>query len=233
MASSDGNEHIGRRQRQKEKFLKNGFDVFEQHEVLEMLLYYAIPRRDTNPLAHRLLERYGTFGRVCDAPSDELERDFGLSKNAVVLLKMQPQLARVYTESKINDKNFIDPESIGEVFRSKFIGRNSEAVAMLLGDARGRVIFSDIIAYGSLNSTEMPIRKMVDLAIRHNAKTAYIAHNHPSGSLLPSKQDLDTTMIIYDTLCNVGVKLMDHFIVTDTKYLSLKDSGMGDHIFLY
>lgn len=233
MSSSGGNEHDGRRQRQKNKFLNNGFDVFEQHEVLEMLLYYAIPRRDTNPLAHRLLERYKTFGRVCDAPSDELERDFGLSKNAVILLKMQPQLARIYTESKINDTNFIEPETLGELFQSKFIGRNAEAVAVLLGNAKGKIIFFDVIAHGSLNSTEMPVRKIVDLAIRHNAKTAFIAHNHPSGSLLPSKQDLDSTMTIYDTLYNVGVRLLDHYIITDTSYLSLKDSGMADHIFLY
>ncbi|HCA04500.1 MAG TPA: hypothetical protein DEO32_01240 [Ruminococcaceae bacterium] len=233
MGKSGGNEHEGRRQRQKNKFLNHGFDAFEQHEVLEVLLYYAIPRRDTNPMAHRLLERYGNFGRVCDAPADELERDFGLSKNAVTLLKMQPQLARIYAESKINDTNFIESETLGDLFQTKFIGRTAEAVAMLLGDARGRIIFFDIIAEGSISSTEMPIRRMVDLAIRHNAKTAFIAHNHPSGSLLPSKQDLDTTMTICDTLFNVGVRLLDHYIITDTNYLSLKDSGMADHIFLY
>lgn len=233
MAASDGNEHNGRRQRQKEKFLKNSFDVFEQHEVLEMLLYYAIPRRDTNPLAHRLLNRYITFGGVCDAPCDELERDFGLSKNAVVLLKMQPQLARIYTESKQRNDNTIEEETIGAQFQSMFIGRNSEAVAMILGNARGEIIFSDIIAKGSINSTEMPVRKMVDLAIRHNAKSAFIAHNHPSGSLLPSKNDLDTTMTVYDTLRSVGVVLVDHYIITDTRYLSIRDSGMADHIFIY
>ena len=133
----------------------------------------------------------------------------------------------------VDGKIITEPETVGELFQNKFIGRNAEVVAMMLGDAKGRIIFFDIIAQGSVNSTEMPIRKMVDLAIRHNAKTAYIAHNHPSGSLLPSKQDLDTTMTIYDTLYNVGVKLQDHFIVTETKYLSLKDSGMADHIFLY
>ena len=233
MAASDGNEHNGRRQRQKEKFLKNSFDVFAQHEVLEMLLYYAIPRRDTNPLAHRLLNRYITFGGVCDAPCDELERDFGLSKNAVVLLKMQPQLARIYTESKQRNDNTIEEETIGAQFQSMFIGRNSEAVAMILGNARGEIIFSDIIAKGSINSTEMPVRKMVDLAIRHNAKSAFIAHNHPSGSLLPSKNDLDTTMTVYDTLRSVGVVLVDHYIITDTRYLSIRDSGMADHIFIY
>lgn len=233
MASSDPNEHSGRRQRQKEKFLRNGFDVFEQHEILEMLLYYAIPRRDTNPLAHRLLNRYKTFGGVCDAPCDELENDFSLSKNAVVLLKMQPQLARVYIDSKQNNSFYIDEDTIGDMFLSKFIGRDNEAVAMILGDAKGRIIFSDIIAQGSLNATEMPLRKMVDLAIRHNAKTAYIAHNHPSGMLVPSGRDLDTTMTVYDTLFSIGVRLVDHYIITDNGYLSIRQKGLADHIFTH
>ena len=233
MASSNENEHQGHRQRQKEKFLRNGFDVFEEHEILEMLLYYAIPRRDTNPVAHRLINRYSCFGMVCDAPSDELERDFGLSKNAVTLLKMVPELSRVYCESKLNNRNLIEEDTIGPLLQSMFIGRTSEAVAMVLGDAKGRIIFSDVIAHGSINSTEMPVRKMVDLAIRHNAKTAFIAHNHPSGSQLPSKNDLDSTMIIYDTLHNIGVRLVDHYIITDTHYTSLRHSGMAEHIFVY
>lgn len=232
MASSNGNEHSGHRQRLKSKFIEKGLDVFDEHQVLEMLLFYAIPRKDTNPLAHRLLQRYGCFGKVCDAPIDELQKDFGLSQSAAVLLKMQSGLARLYTESKISDNNFIDEESMGEMFRCKFIGRTSEAVAMVLADAKGRMIYSDIIATGSINSTEMPLRKMVDLAIRHNAKSVYIAHNHPSGSLLPSRQDLDTTMTISDTLCSVGVRLIDHYIVTDTGCLSLRESGLADHIFM-
>lgn len=231
MVPTEGSEHNGRRQRQKEKFLKNGFDIFEQHEILEMLLYYAIPRRDTNPLAHRLLNRYGSFGRVCDAPCDELERDFGLSKNAVVLLKMQPQLARVYVESK-HDDECVDPESLGDTFQSMFIGRNTEAVALILSNAKGKVIFSDIISKGSINSTEMPVRRIVDLSIRHNAKTAFIAHNHPSGSLLPSKNDLDTTLTLSETLHSVGVILYDHFIITDAHYISLRESGIADYLFL-
>lgn len=95
MARTTDNEHSGHRERMRKKFIENGFDVFETHEALEMFLYYAIPRKDTNPLAHRLLDRYITVGGVCDAPIDELMKEFGLSENAAALLKMLPEMARL------------------------------------------------------------------------------------------------------------------------------------------
>lgn len=232
MASASGNEHSGHRKRLKRKFIENGLDVFEPHEALEMYLFYAIPRKDTNPLAHRLLDRYLTIGGVCDAPIDELMSEFGLSESAAVFLKMLPEMSRLYNESKMSDDNVIDYENLGEKFRTKFIGRTSEAVALMLGDAKGKMIYFDIIAKGSLNSSDMPVRKIVDLSLRHNAKTAFIAHNHPSGSALPSHSDLVTTQTVFDTLASVGVQLIDHFIVTDDDYVSLRDSG-GGSIFYY
>ena len=87
-----------------------------------MFLYYAIPRKDTNPLAHRLLDRYITVGGVCDAPIDELMKEFGLSENAAALLKMLPEMARLYTESKMSHDNIIDYENLGKIFKAKFIG---------------------------------------------------------------------------------------------------------------
>lgn len=107
MARTTDNEHSGHRERMRKKFIENGFDVFETHEALEMFLYYAIPRKDTNPLAHRLLDRYITVGGVCDAPIDELMKEFGLSENAAALLKMLPEMARLYTESKMSHDNIM------------------------------------------------------------------------------------------------------------------------------
>lgn len=233
MASSNGHEHTGHRKRLKKKFIENGFDVFEPHEALEMYLFYAIPRKDTNPLAHRLLDRYLTIGGVCDAPLDELVNEFKLSESAAVYLKMLPEMSRLYNESKLSADNIIDDENLGELFRTKFIGRTNEAVALMLGDAKGKMIYFGIIAKGSLNSTEMPVRKIVDLSLRHNAKIAYIAHNHPSGSALPSSADISTTKTISETLLSVGVHLIDHFIVTDDDYVSLRESGISGKIFCY
>ena len=223
MGDSTKSEHSGHRERLRRRFIDNGLDGFEEHQALELYLFYAIPRRDTNPLAHRLLERYRNIGGVCDAPIDELERDFGLSESAATLLKLLPEMSRLYNESKLSDTNFIDPETVGEMIARRFIGRTSEAVALLLGSAKGKILYFDIVAKGSVSSSDFPLRRIVDLAIRHNARTAYIAHNHPSGSLLPSRADIDVTKLLDSTLSSVGVHLLDHFIVADNEYASLRE----------
>lgn len=223
MGDSKKSEHSGHRERLRRRFIDNGLDGFEEHQALELYLFYAIPRRDTNPLAHRLLERYRNIGGVCDAPIDELERDFGLSESAAALLKLLPEMSRLYNESKLSDTNLIDPETVGEMIARRFIGRTSEAVALLLGSAKGKILYFDIVAKGSVSSSDFPLRRIVDLAIRHNARTAYIAHNHPSGSLLPSRADVDVTKLLDSTLSSVGVHLLDHFIVADNEYASLRE----------
>ncbi len=223
MGDSKKSEHSGHRERLRRRFIDNGLDGFEEHQALELYLFYAIPRRDTNPLAHRLLERYRNIGGVCDAPIDELERDFGLSESAATLLKLLPEMSRLYNESKLSDTNLIDPETVGDMIARRFIGRTSEAVALLLGSAKGKILYFDIVAKGSVSSSDFPLRRIVDLAIRHNARTAYIAHNHPSGSLLPSRADVDVTKLLDSTLSSVGVHLLDHFIVADNEYASLRE----------
>ena len=135
-------------------------------------------------------------------------------------------MARLYNESKLSNDNVIDLDTIGDLIKSKFIGRTEEVVVLLLGNAKGKIIFFDVVAKGSVNSSDMPIRKIVDLSIRHNARLAFIAHNHPSGNALPSKNDLATTDALKATLNTVGVRLFDHFIVTDDDYVSLRESEL-------
>ena len=221
MAEKKANVHSGHRKRVREKFLRDGIDSFEEHQVLEFLLFYAIPYKDTNELAHRLLDRYRSLAGVCEAPIDELMREFGLTETAAVLLKLVPDLSRRYIDSRFSVGTEIELETMGDVMKPKFIGRIEEVVVLALGNARGKLIFLDVVAKGSLNSTDVPIRRIVDIAIRHNAKSAFIAHNHPGGSLLPSGDDLDATRLIANTLASVGVKLIDHFIFADEHYVSL------------
>ena len=226
MAAAKGSEHSGHRERLRKRFIENGLDGFEDHQALELFLFYAIPRKDTNPLAHRLLERYRTICCVCDAPIDELQRDFGLSENGAALLKLLPEMSRLYNESRLQENNAIDLETLGDIVKQKFIGRTSEVVVLVLGDAKGKMVYFDVIAKGSVSSSDFPVRKIVELAIRHNAKIAFIAHNHPSGSALPSQTDLTTTKLIAQVLRNVGVRLLDHYIVADGDYISLRESNL-------
>ena len=222
MSDRKENVHAGHRQRMRKRFIKHGFEGFEPHEILEMVLYYAIPRKDTNLLAHQLLDRYGTFAKVCDTPIDLLQKDFGLSESAAVLIKMIPQISSFYVDSRI-DAKYIDMFEAVEVLRPKFIGANAEKVALALSDAKDKLIYCDIISTGSLNSTNTPVRKIVDLALRHNARYAYIAHNHPSELCTPSSTDLNTTRVVSETLDSVGVMLVDHIIFTATEHYSIRE----------
>lgn len=226
MASSNGSDHKGHRERLRKRFIDNGLDGFEDHQALELFLFYAIPRKDTNPLAHRLLNRYRTISGVCDAPIDELQRDFGLSENAAALLKLLPELSRLYNEARLSKDSIIDLDTLGEIVKQKFIGRTSEVVVLVLGDAKGKMVFFDVVSKGSVNSSDFPIRRIVELAIRHNASIAFIAHNHPSGNALPSKTDLATTKLVAETLRGVGVRLLDHYIVADNDFISLRESKL-------
>ena len=142
-------------------------------------------------------------------------------------------MSRLYNESKMSYDKPIDLETVGDMFAAKFIGRTSEETALMLGDAKGKMIYFDIIAKGSLTATEMPARKIVDLALRKNARTAFLGHNHPSGTALPSPGDLEATELLKDTLGAIGVELVDHFIVTSEDYVSLRESGMAGKIFYY
>lgn len=228
---ADGGEHQGHRKRVKKRFYENGLDGFEPHEALEILLYYAIPRSDTNPIAHKLLNEFGSLSAILDAPIDALVK-VGLTENSSVLLKLIPEFSRLYLDDKYNNKSkIIDFDNIGALLQNKFVGRVNEVVILLLIDSKGKELFCGVISKGSLNSTDVPIRKIVDYALRYNAHSAVLAHNHPSGVAVPSKDDIITTSKVCEALKLVGVRLIDHLIFADDDYVSLCDSKYDVGIF--
>lgn len=227
----EDNVHKGHRKRMKSKFLLHGIEVFEEHEVLEMLLYYAVPRCDTNPIAHKLLERFGSISAIFDATVDMLT-DAGLSENTAVLIKMIPALSRIYMEDKHNNPGkIVDFDNLVEFFANKYIGRNEEVVMLLLADSKGKELFCGVISKGSINASDIPVRRVVDLALRYNAKTAVIAHNHPTGVAVPSTNDIKSTINIYNALAHVNVLLADHIIIADNDGISMTYSEFGEGIF--
>lgn len=222
---SEKNIHSGHRDRMKKKFLNHGLDVFETHEALELMLYYAVPYKDTNPLAHKLLREFGSLSTVFDAPFDRL-KEAGLTDNQATYIKLIPQLARLYISDKEdNTDKIIDLDSIEKYIISKFIGRNEEHILLLLMDAKFKEVYCGMVSVGSISSTDIPIRKIVDLAMRYNARSAVIAHNHPSGFAKPSADDIESTINIGSALGLIGVYLLDHFIVADGDCVSLRQSN--------
>ena len=227
------NVHEGHRERMRNKYVNKGIEVFEQHEILEMLLFYAIPRKNTNDIAHRLLEACGSLSAVFDAPIDILMQQ-GLSYNAAVLLHMIPDLSKAYQSDKFdNEEKIITDENIGKKMVHLFAGKNEECVYAFFLDAKGKEKYSGIISKGDASSAPLFSKDIVSIAARCKAVTVIIAHNHPSGVAFPSRADLEATADIADALDTIGIHLADHIIVADRDYISLSSTPPFSRMFDY
>lgn len=219
--------HEGHRARLRAQLRSGGLDSFSDIQVLELLLTYAIPRQDTNPIAHRLLERFGTLAAVLDAPQEELARVDGIGERAALLLSLVPQLIRRYELSRGEKEQILDSTGrIGEYLAPYFIGAREEQVYLLCLNARCKVLCCRQIACGSINTVGVSVRKVVEEAIRAGATSVALAHNHVSGIALPSREDEHTTELIRSALAAVDIVLIDHIIVAEGDYVSMAESGL-------
>lgn len=220
-------DHRGHRARKRCQFRDHGIDAFADHEVLELLLYYAVPRRDTNPIAHALMDRFGSLNAVLSAPVEELERVPGMGANAALLLKLVPQVYRRARASITQNEVILDTtERIGEFFVEQFVAQTSEVMYQLCLDAKGRLLSCRKVCEGDAASVGLNLRKIVENALLCNAVLVALAHNHPSGVALPSHEDKIATLQIRDALEAVHVRLVDHIIVADDDYVSLRQEGL-------
>ena len=219
--------HDGHRQRLKERFLREGLDNFEQLQVLELLLFYCIPRQDTNPIAHALLDRFGSVSKVLEATPEELKKVPGVGENAALFLSLVMATGRYYlVNQKEKDTILTSIEKCGEYLLPFFHGRRNETVFLLCLDAKCKVLSCKEVGEGSVNSAAVPIRRIVEMALGDNATSVVLAHNHPSGLALPSGEDIQTTRRLSLALRAVEIELVDHVVVADGDYVSLAQSGM-------
>ena len=218
--------HDGHRQRLRERFCKEGLDHFDEHQVLELLLFYCIPRVDTNPIAHALLERFGTLSHVLEAPVEELEKVQGIGHNAAVFLTLITAAGRYYQVNCAARTVFLTSvEDCGQYVKPFFYGRRNETVFLLCLDAKCKVLCCKEIGEGRVNSACVPIRRIVETALAANATSVILAHNHPSGLALPSDADIQTTRRVAVALDAVEIVLVDHIVVADDDFVSLSQSG--------
>ena len=218
--------HEGHRQRLLRRFIEEGLDKIEPHNKLELLLFYAIPRRDTNEIAHRLLDTFGSFSAVLDAPMEELEKIPGIGASSAAYLKLLGQTAQAYYTDQQKDICLDTTRKAGEYLMPRFIGRTQEAVCLVCLDQKCRVLNASIIHEGSVHAAEVNVRKIISTALKFNATGVILAHNHPGGVALPSQEDLSTTRHIEQALGVVGIHLMDHIIIAERDFVSLADSGV-------
>jgi DNA repair protein RadC len=219
--------HSGHRARVKQRFLRSGLDSFDDHQVLELLLFYAIPQRDVNELAHALLNHFGSLSAVFDAPEQELQQVPGIGENAAVLIKLLPQIGRRYLISKEADSGVIQTSAqAGRFLLPRFFAERDETVYLLCLDVKNKVLGCQCLFRGSINSAQISTRKIVEAALKYNASCVILAHNHPSGMALPSEEDYRTTERISAALRAVGIELRDHIVVADRDFVSMADSGV-------
>ena len=218
--------HDGHREKMRRRFLSSGLEHFADHEALELLLFYAIPRRDTNPIAHALMDRYGSLSAVLSAPVEDLQEVEGIGESAAVLLKLVPHL---YTKARLADARRQDvilntTHSAGTYLMEYFLNERNEVIYQLGLDRKSKVLFCRKLGDGNVGSAALDLRKLVENAILNHASTVVLAHNHPSGIALPSPEDYVATDRVKAALATIGVELVDHIIIADREFVSMKDS---------
>ena len=217
--------HDGHREKMRRRFLETGLAGFADHEALEFLLFYAIPRRDTNALAHQLLERYGSLEMVLSAPVEDLQKVEGMGESAALLLRLVPMLTERSRRKEDAPVILNSTEKAGNYMLCRFDGKKNELVYELCLDRKGKLLASKLLTEGDVNGAELNIRKLVGNALLTNASAVILSHNHPSGVALPSGEDFATTDRVRSSLESVGVQLVDHIIVADGDFVSMRDSG--------
>lgn len=221
--------HKDHRQRVKEHFKTEGLDGFSDHQVLELLLFYCIPRRDTNEIAHNLINRFGTLSNVLDAPVKELEKVDGMGENAAVFINLLKELTRYYGINQVKNVEILRTiNDCGRYLVPFFRNLKNEAVYLLCLDAKCKVLSCREVSKGSINATEISLRKIIEIAMADNATSVILAHNHPSGLAVPSPDDVSTTVKIAHALKLVDVVLCDHIVVADEEFVSFVQSDKFD-----
>ena len=218
--------HDGHRERLKERFRSEGLDGFTEVQVLELLLFYSVPRRDTNEIAHALLEKFGTLAQVLDANPADLDKVPGMGSSSALFLKLLSAAGRRYQISRTESATILRTlEQCGAYLQPRFFGRKHEAVFLLCLDAKCKVLACKQVGEGSVNSAGVPIRRIVETALSANATMVVLAHNHPSGLALPSADDIQTTKRLAVALDTVEITLIDHLVFSDDDYVSMAQSG--------
>ncbi|MBQ9165954.1 MAG: DNA repair protein RadC [Oscillospiraceae bacterium] len=221
------NIHAGHRERVKRRFLEHGAGQLEDHQLLEIILFYSRAQEDVNPLAHRLIDRFGSLKAVLDASPEELKEIPGISDHTATLLKLFPAVMARYQQSTIQPGTIVNTvEEAGDLLRACFVGAQTEKVCLLSVDAKGKLLGCDTISSGTANAVLMDQRRIVQTALRRRASQVFLGHCHVSGLAIPSQEDIWATHRLETALEMMNIRLTDHLVFADDDYLSMAQSGL-------
>lgn len=220
------NAHQGHRQRMHERVQNYGLDSLAPHEALEYVLYLTNAQKDTNGIAHELIERFGDFAAVLEASEEELCTVEGVGPATARMLHLLPQISRYYGRSRTSNARCIQTtEQMGSYLMAKFAWSDYERAMLVSLDSRKRVRAAVWLREGTSDRVSLEIKDVVSAAIKGKTDTVVLCHNHPNGVALPSLADMDATGNIVRALGLVKIHLLDHFILTDTEYFSMRDAN--------
>ena len=219
--------HTGHRKRAKDEFLANGLNGMPDHRVLELLLFYSIPQGDVNPLAHELIDRFGSLAGVFNATPEQLMEVDGVGHSTAVLISLVLAAAARYSQVNSRyDGRLVTAWQFRELLLPLFFGQRNELVYLVCMDGKCKPLAVKKLGEGIPDTVQITARKVLEEALACNATRAALAHNHVSGVALWSDADLDTTLRLKAVLREVGVELVDHFIIAGDDMVSMADSGL-------
>ncbi len=227
MALTEKNIHNGHRSRMRLKCLEYGPQSFEDHELVEMLLYYCVPMKDTNPLAHKMMNEYKTLSMLIEADPNDLMRRCGIGDNMAVFFAIAGEIMKRANSERWTDKTVIGSSDMaGEFAVSLLSYEKYECFYVISLDSQNRLINSTLISKGTVDEAHVYPRLVVETALRHNASNVILAHNHPGGSTKPSMSDISTTIKITQALNAIDILVADHIIVAEDRFLSMADKKL-------
>ncbi len=226
------NLHAGHRQRLKERYRTGGLASLEEHEQLELLLFYAIPRCDTNATAHRLLNVFGSIPAILDAPMAEIERVPGVGKGAGTFFRFLRELYSIYQTKDQEPQPIIKkPVDAAKVLMGLYRDWHTETVTILLMNNQNRMIHAGALNADQSDWVNVDIRAIVQMAFHYGTDKVILGHNHPSGRVRPSQGDIQNSLALEHNLSRVGISMIDHIILYDREFYSLAEHGevFGSH----
>jgi len=225
--SPDYPHYKGHRQRLEKRFSESGLDSFHDYETIELLLSYAIPRKDVKPLAKTLLKKSGGFRGLLDAEIDEIERVTGIGTHTAILIKLVKALGTFYLEEKAKDNPQItSTNELLNYCKASMGGLKDEKFSVIYLNAQNRIINIETIQEGIVNQAVVYPRKVLEKALKHKASAIILVHNHPSGKVSPSNADIKLTKAIQETARVLEILVHDHIIVGENRFYSFRERGI-------
>ena len=222
----DNKLHDGHRERMRTRINNDGIESLQPHEVLEYILYAFVPRKDTNLLAHKLIQRFGSLSGVFDASVEELSTIEGISYVTATFIHSLAGISNYYQKDKTKHFEKLDTLEKVTKYMCKLAGyETKEKLYLLMFNSRVQLIKTEIISKGTVNKVNLYTREIAELALRYKATGVMLCHNHPSGNITPSFTDKEVTQRLYTSLRMINIKLLDHIIVYGDTYYSMKFAG--------